>query len=227
MQAQIEYSQSTLMNKLRVFLADDHEVVRAGLKLLISAQPDMEVVGEAGDGETAWREVKALRPDIVIMDVSMPQMNGALATERLKVDCPEVKVVALSAHTDEVHVRQLLAAGAVGYVLKRTIAEELTNAIRTVQNGGTYLDPAVAGAIVGGYVNPAFKIKGDAALSTREHEVMLDVARGYTNKEIGERLHISVKTVEGHKSSIMDKLGFQSRAELVRHALRQGWLRDE
>jgi chemotaxis response regulator CheB len=97
MQAQIEYSQSTLMNKLRVFLADDHEVVRAGLKLLISAQPDMEVVGEAGDGESAWREVKELRPDIVIMDVSMPQMNGALATERLKVDCPEVKVVALSA----------------------------------------------------------------------------------------------------------------------------------
>jgi DNA-binding NarL/FixJ family response regulator len=124
-------------------------------------------------------------------------------------------------------VRQLLAAGAVGYVLKRTIAEELTNAIRTVQNGGTYLDPAVAGAVVGGYVNPAFNLKGDGKLSAREHEVMLDVARGYTNKEIAERLHISVKTVEGHKSSIMDKFGFQSRAELVRHALRQGWLRDE
>lgn len=216
-----------MMNILRIFLADDHEVVRAGLKLLVNAQPDMEVVGEASDGETAWREIKAMRPDVAIMDVSMPQMNGAQATERLKVDCPQVKVVALSAHADEVHVRQLLAAGAVGYVLKRTIAEELTNAIRIVVNGGTYLDAAVAGAIVGDYINPTINPKVDAKLSPREQEVLLDVARGYTNKEIGERLHISVKTVETHKANVMHKHDFHSRAEIVRYALRRGWLKDE
>lgn len=214
------------MTKLRVLLADDHAVVRDGLKLLVNAQPDMEVVGEAGDGSTACREAKALRPDIVVMDVSMPEMNGAQATERLKVSCPNIKVVALTAHSDEAHVRQLLASGASGYVLKNTISEELTNAIRAVAAGGIYLDPAIAGTVVGGYVNLSFSPKGVENLSAREHEVLVEVARGYTNKEIAERLHLSVKTIEGHKSHVMEKLGFASRAELVRYALQQGWLQE-
>ncbi len=216
------------MNKLRVFLADDHAVVRDGLKLLVNAQPDMEVVGEAGDGDTAWRQVKALQPDVVVMDVSMPELNGAQATERLKVLCPHIKVVALTAHADDAHVRQLLTAGATGYVLKRTVSEELIKAIRGVMSGGTYLDPAVAGAVVGGYVDHAFnQIKGAQSLSGREQEVLLEVARGYTNKEIAERLSLSVKTIEGHKARIMEKLDLQSRADIVRYALQQGWLQDE
>jgi two-component system response regulator NreC len=215
------------MKKLRVFLADDHAVVREGLKLLVNSQADMEVVGEAGDGNAAFREAQALEPDVVVMDVSMPQLNGAQATERLKVVCPHIKVVALSAFADEMHVRQLLASGASGYVLKRTVAEELTKAIRTVESGGTYLDPAVAGAVVAGYTNHVFTCKGADSLSEREREVLLEVARGYTNKEIGEHLHLSVKTVEGHKSRILEKLDLQSRADIVRYALRQGWLKDE
>ena len=225
------------MKKLRIFLADDHAVVREGLKLLVNAESDMEVVGEAGDGDTAWREVKTLQPDVVVMDISMPQMNGAQATERLKVLCPDVKVVALSAYADEAHVRQLLTAGAVGYVIKRTIAGELTKAIRAVADGGVYLDPNIAGKVVDGFVNLAFRTKGDANLafspkgdanlSPREHEVLLDVARGYTNKEISERLHISVKTVEGHKARILEKLDLKSRADIVRYTLQQGWLQDE
>lgn len=213
--------------KLRVLLADDHAVVRAGLKMLIAAQPDMEVVGEAGDGEAAWRAGQTLQPDIILMDVSMPELNGAQATERLKVSCPNIKIIALSAHADEIHVRQLLAAGASGYVLKRTIAEELTKAVRVVARGGTYLDPAVAGKIVGGYVDPASSGSAVNDLSVREQQVLLDVARGYTNKEVAERLNLSVKTIEGHKARIMTKIDVTSRAGIVRYALRQGWLQDE
>jgi two-component system response regulator NreC len=215
------------MNKLRVYLADDHAVVRQGLRLLVSAQADMEVVGEAGDGNTAFREAQTLQPDVVVMDVSMPELNGAQATERLKVACPNIRVVALTAHADEVHVRQLLAAGASGYVLKRTAAEELTRAIRAVANGDTYLDPAVAGKVVDHYVNPAFTLKGADSLTEREQEVLLEVARGYANREVAERLHLSVKTVEGHKARILDKLDLRSRADIVRYALQQGWLQDE
>jgi two-component system response regulator NreC len=212
--------------KLRVFLADDHAVVRAGLKLLISAQSDMEVIGEAGDGSTAVHEARTLLPDVVVMDVSMPELNGVQATERLKNVCPDIKIVVLSAYSDAAHVRQLLASGASSYVLKRTASEELIRAIRTVAQGGVYLDPAVAGAVVMGYARPA-EVKDASTLSPREYEVLLDVVHGYTNKEIADRLHLSVKTVEGHKTRIMEKLDLRSRAELVRYALRQGWLQDE
>jgi DNA-binding NarL/FixJ family response regulator len=215
------------MKKIRVFLADDHAVVRDGLKLLVNGQADMEVIGEAGDGNSAWREARALQPDIVVMDVSMPELNGAQATERLMATCPSIKVIALTAHSDAAHVRQLLASGASGYILKNTVSEELTNAIRTVVAGGMYLDPAIAGKVASGFVNLAFSPKGVETLSTREHEVLVDVARGYTNKEIAERLHLSVKTIEGHKARAMEKLGFHSRAEVVRYALGQGWLQNE
>lgn len=215
------------MDLLRVFIADDHALVRAGIKMLIESQSDMEVVGEAGNGEDAWRMARELNPDIVVMDVSMPQLNGAQATERLKTICPHIKVLALSAYQDEAHIRQLLASGASGYVLKKAIAEELTMAIRTVARGGVHLDPTIAGKVVGGYVNPTTVETGDASLSAREKEVLMLIAYGHANREIAQKLHLSVKTVEGHKSRIMAKLSFQSRADLVRYALRQGWLQDE
>ena len=215
------------MDSLRIFIADDHNVVRAGIKLLIDSQPDMGVIGEAGDGESAFRQARVLNPDVVVMDISMPQLNGLQATERLKELCPQIKVVVLSAYEDEAHIRQLLASGASGYVLKRAIAEELTMAIRTVARGGVHLDSSIAGKVVGGYVNPVTVQTGDASLSPREKEVLMLIAWGHTNREIAQKLHLSVKTVEGHKSRLMIKLNFQSRADLVRYALSRGWLQQE
>lgn len=212
--------------RLRVFIADDHALVREGLKMLISTQSDMEVVGEAGDGEVAFRLARELRPDVVVMDVSMPEVNGAQATERLRAACPKVKVLALSAYQDEAHVRQLLASGAVGYVLKKAVADELAGAIRAVSRGqiflDSHLDPMVVARLTG-----KDEADGDAALSPREREVLMLTAWGHTNKEIAAKLHLSVKTVEGHKTRLMEKLELESRAELVRYALRRGWLRDE
>ena len=211
--------------KLRVFLADDHAVVREGLKALVNAQPGMEVTGEAGDGKTTCVQVKKLQPDVVVMDVSMPEMNGAQATELLKRDCPNVKVLALTVHEDKGYLRQLLEAGASGYVLKRAAAEELIHAIRTVADGGTYLDPALAGKVVKDFVQqPTGQAAGE--LSEREVSVVSLIAAGYSNKEVAVRLDLSVKTVETYKSRSLEKLGLHSRADLVRYALQRGWLRE-
>jgi DNA-binding NarL/FixJ family response regulator len=214
------------MAKLRVYLADDHAVVRAGLKALIDAQPEMEVIGEAGDGRTVCEQVQESQPDVVVMDVSMPVLNGAQATARLKQACPHVKVLALTVHEDKGYLRLLLEAGASGYVLKRAAAEELIHAIRTVAGGGVYLDPALAGKVVGSFVRaPAGKgVPGIAELSEREAEVVRLIAEGYSNKEIASRLSLSVKTVETYKARSLEKLGLDSRADLVRYALQRGWL---
>lgn len=213
--------------KLRIYLADDHSVVREGLRLLVNAQSDMEVIGEAGDGETAWRDARELQPDILVMDISMPNLNGLHATERLKATCPDIKVVVLSAYSDAAHVRQLLASGAKSYVLKQTAAEELIRAIRVVAGGGVFLDPFIAGKVVEGCVNPASLDKGPESLSERELEVLIKIARGHTNAEIADQLHISIKTVETHKSRFLQKLDLQTRADIVSYALKQGWLHNE
>lgn len=216
------------MSKLRIFLADDHAVVREGLKALVNAQPDMEVIGEAGNGRAAWQQAQALQPDVVLMDVSMPEMNGARATERLKQACPEVKVLALTMHENKVYLRQLLQAGASGYVLKRAASEELIRAIRTVATGKVYLDPVLAGKVVDSFL---LRQSTDAApqfndLSERETEVLRLIAWGHSNKEIAAQLDISVKTVETYKARLMEKLDLRSRADIVRYALHQGWLQD-
>jgi two-component system response regulator NreC len=216
------------MTKLRIFLADDHAVVREGLKSLVNARPDMEVIGEAADGRMAWEQARECQPDIVVMDLSMPQLNGAQATARLKQACPQVKVLALTVHADKGYVQQLFQAGASGYVLKLTAAEELIHAIRIVAAGGVYLDPTVARKIVSDYTRqPA---SGDALqgshLSERETEVLCLTAKGYSNKEIAAQLDLSVKTVETYKARLMEKLELRSRVDIVRYALRQGWLQD-
>jgi DNA-binding NarL/FixJ family response regulator len=214
--------------KLRVYLADDHAVVREGLKVLINAQPDMEVTGEAGEGKTACLQIQAHQPNVAIMDVSMPEMSGAQATEQLKRTCPTVKILALTVHEDKGYLRQLLEAGAAGYMLKRAAAEELIHAIRTVAEGGVYLDPAIAAKVVGSFVrHPAQGgLSVGADLSERETEVIRLVAAGHTNKEIASHLALSVKTVETYKIRSMDKLGLHSRADLVRYALQSGWLQN-
>jgi DNA-binding NarL/FixJ family response regulator len=220
--------EKTATAELRVFLADDHVVVREGLKALINSQPGMKVIGEAGDGLDACERASALRPDVVVMDVSMPRLTGSQATERLRLECPQIKVLALTVHEDKGYIRQLLAAGAAGYVLKRAAAEELIRAIRVVAGGGVYLDPTMAGKVVGGFVRRT----GDgttpngAALSEREVEVARLTAAGHSNKEIAARLELSVKTVETYRARGMEKLGLKSRAELVRYAIQQGWLQD-
>lgn len=216
------------MANLRILLADDHAVVREGLKALINAQPGMEVSGEAADGRNACRLARTLRPGVVILDVSMPEMNGAEAAEELRRDCPEVRVLALTVHEDKGYLLRLLAAGAAGYVLKGAAAEELIHAIRTVAAGGVYLDPTVAGKVVGGFVrHPAgTPAPGGGDLSDREAEVVRLVAAGYSNKEIAGRMTLSVKTVETYKARSMEKLGLRSRVDIVRYALHRGWLQN-
>jgi len=215
------------MSTLRVVLADDHEVVRAGLRALVEATPEMEVVGEAADGAEAVARARTLAPDVVVMDVSMPGMDGAEATERIARDSPGVKVIALTAHDDRAHLMRLLQAGAAGYVLKRAAADELVRAIRTVGSGGTYVDPVLAGALLRRSAQP-FQAQSAAApaesLSEREEEVLRRLAWGESNKEIAHRLGISTKTVETYKARITDKLGLRSRTEMVRYALQRGWL---
>ena len=214
------------MAKLQIFLADDHVVVREGLKALINAQPDMLVIGEAGDGQTAWQQARDCHPDVVIMDITMPELNGVQATEQLKRACPTIKMLALSVHDDTSYLRQLLAAGAAGYILKHAAADDLIRAIRLVAAGGVYLDPALAGHVVARYVRVpavASALLG-TDLSERETEVVQRIAQGYSNKEIGTQLNLSVKTVETYRARAMDKLGLESRAALVRYALERGWL---
>jgi DNA-binding NarL/FixJ family response regulator len=216
------------MTEVRVFLADDHAVVREGLKAMINTQSGIKVVGEASDGLTACEQVMELKPDVVVMDVSMSGLTGSQATERLKKECPLVKVLALTVHEDKGYIRQLLAAGAAGYVLKRAAPEELVHAIRVVAAGGVYLDPTMAGKVVGGFVQRSTLDKSatNMTLSDRETEVARLTAAGHSNKEIATRLELSVKTVETYRARGMEKLGLQSRADLVRYAVQQGWLKD-
>jgi DNA-binding NarL/FixJ family response regulator len=217
------------MDKLRVLLADDHAMIRDGVKALINGESDMEVVGEASDGREAWHKVKSLQPDILILDITMPDLNGVQATERIKRDAPKAKVLILTAHEDKGFLQQVLQAGASGYMLKRAASAELIRAIRFVAAGGVYIDPEIASKIVTSYVGRQSSResvqRGD--LSEREEEVLRLVAWGHSNKEIAVRLNISVKTVEGHKSKIMEKLGLKNRVEVVRYALHRGWLQDQ
>jgi Response regulator containing a CheY-like receiver domain and an HTH DNA-binding domain len=216
------------MSKLRIILADDHKLIREGLRMLVNSQADMEVVGEADNGRIAITLTHELQPDVVVMDVSMPELNGLKATERLKELFPSIKILTLTRHMDEGYLKQLLEAGASGYVLKRSASEELVRAIHTVVNGQTYLDPAMmeqfVGNVIGRRAARGSPAKGD--LSPREEEVLRLIAWGHLSKEVAARLQISIKTVEAHKTNGMQKLGMKSRIDLVHYALLQGWLKD-
>ncbi len=217
------------MKKIRVFLAEDHITVREGLKLLVNAQPDMEVIGEAGDGRSAVALARQLQPDVVVMDVSMPELNGLKATEQLKQACPALPVLALTRYSDSGYLQQLLAAGASGYVLKQSAAAELLRAIRVLADGSNYLDPGITQKVVASFAGrqPGPGDQAQAALSAREAEVLRLIALGYSNKEVAAQLQISVKTVEAHKANGMKKLGVTSRIGIVRYAILQGWLRED
>ena len=216
------------MNKLRVFLADDHAVLREGLRMLVNSQPDMECVGEAADGRAAVAGVRELLPDVAVLDVSMPELNGLQATERIRQCCPDARILTLTRHTDDGYLQRLLKAGVSGYVLKQSASAVLLGAIRAVARGQTFLDPAITNKIVGGYVaKSAAKGQGPQnEPSEREREVLRLIAWGHSNKEIAAHLDLSVKTVEVHKANAMRKLGMCSRIDIVRYALLQGWLQD-
>jgi DNA-binding NarL/FixJ family response regulator len=214
------------MDRLRILLADDHKMIREGLKMLVNAEPDMEVVGEANNGWAAIALALELKPDVVVMDVSMPELNGLKTTQKLKELFPEIKVIALTRHKDDSYVHELLHAGASGYVLKLSAGDELVRAIRTVVEGKTYIDPEVMESIVEAAVARK-TTSGPAAereLSSREEEVLRHTALGYSNKEIATQLKISVRTVEVHKAKAMQKLDMKSRIDIVRYAILKGWL---
>lgn len=218
----------SIMEKLRILLAEDHETVRAGVRMLIEAQPDMTVVGEAGNGDIAIKMAGELIPDIIVMDISMPGLNGLKATKKVKQINPQIKILTLTRHTDDGYLQQLLAAGANGYVLKQSAPAELINAIRAVGAGKNYLDPTMTERVMGGYVRQATALSNASKvqISARESEVVRLIAWGHSNKEIAAQLEISVKTVEAHKSNAMRKLGIASRIDIVRYAILQGWLED-
>lgn len=217
------------MSSLRIFLADDHETVREGLRLIINAQADMNVVGEANNGRDAISLACELKPDVLVMDVSMPELNGLKAAAKLKRIAPDIKILTLTRHTDEAYLKELLQAGVSGYVLKQSVSTELLNAIRAVAAGGNYLDPAITGKVFGSYAGKGKRRRGEtlgSQLTDRESDVLRQIALGYSNKEIGERLDISVKTVEAHKANALKKLDMRSRIDIVRYAILQGWLQD-
>ena len=211
------------MGKVRVLVVDDHAVVRAGLRAILDSDARLEVVGEAVDGADGCTQAAALRPEIVIMDVSMPALNGADATRRVLAVSPDSSVIALTAHDEPPYVRELLNAGARGYVLKRALVEHLVRAIHVVRDGGLFLDPALAEQPAAPAAPAPAVMSAD--LTLREVEVATMTARGHTNAEIGAELKLSVKTVETHKARLMTKLGLRTRAQLVRYALYRGWLR--
>ncbi|MFN7935551.1 MAG: response regulator transcription factor [Bryobacteraceae bacterium] len=206
--------------KIRILLADDHAVVRKGFQFILAAQPDFAVVGEAANGQEAVDLAKSLQPDVVVMDVSMPELNGIEATRRIGEVAPKARVLALSMHRDSVYVREILRAGARGYILKDAQESELLGAVRSVGKGEGYLSPAVSDAVLNDYrkhvTDPV------DLLTTREREVLQHIAEGKTNKEIAALLGLSVYTVEAHRGRVMEKLNLHSTGELVRFALRNG-----
>jgi two-component system NarL family response regulator len=209
---------------IRIYLAEDHQIVRDGLRSILARETDLEVVGEASDGRAAVEEAGTLLPDVVIMDVSMPELNGFEATRLIRAKHPDSRVIALSAHADKQYVLGMLKAGASGYVCKDSACEELVNAIRSVNLGRKYVSPQVAGIIVDGYVRDG-GVGGPQApsqLGPRERQVVQLLAEGHSSKEIAGRMHIAMRTVESHRRNIMRKLMLHSVAELTKYALREG-----
>ena len=215
----------TANDVIRVVIVDDHAVVRSGLKLLLSAEPDLEVVGEAGNARDAVFEVRAQKPDVVLLDVVMPGESGIEAVPKLLHESPETKVLVLSMQDDPNYVREAFAAGASGYVLKEAADAEVVDAIRQVADGGSYVHPVLGARMVAADARAKAAAAADP-LSDREREVLTLLALGHTNQEIAKQLYISVRTAETHRAHIMRKLGLETRAALVRYAIAHGLLAD-
>lgn len=223
--ARVNGMPSSKAGKIRVLLADDHAIVREGVKRILTAEPDLEVVGEAEDGLQAVEQAKKLKPDVAVLDISMPGINGIEATKQIKAALPNTNTLALTMHSDDSYVFQLLKAGASGYVLKRAAATDLVQAIRAARRGEAFLYPSVAKAVVADYLKRLESGEGRETydgLTDREKEILTLVAEGATNQEIAQKLYISVKTVQTHRAHIMEKLNLHDRTMLVRYAIRKG-----
>jgi two-component system, NarL family, response regulator LiaR len=214
------------MAKIRIFLAEDHAVVREGIAELIGRESDMEVVGEAGNGEESIRMVKQLRPDIVLMDIGMPGLNGVEATRQIRDSAPQIKVLVLTAYDNPEFVTAMIEAGAVGYLLKSVRGKELTNAIRSAQEGESVLHPSIAKVVFSQIRSPQQRVSHEKpdVLSERELQVLRKGADGLSNKQIATQLNIGPRTVQTHWRNIFDKLGVYSRTEAIVYCLRKGWL---
>ena len=216
------------MAKIRILIADDHALLREGIRAILSREPDLEVVGEAADGREAVERSKTLQPDIVLMDIAMPGLGGLEAALELKRDCPRVKVLVLTQYEDREYVSRFLKAGAAGYVLKKAVGAELASAVRSASKGGLVLDPQVAREALR---EPEPQGTGDGsdpydALTDREKQVLKLVAEGKSNKEVAALLGVSVKTAMSHRERVMEKLGLHNRTDLIRFALKKGVIRD-
>lgn len=218
-------------SKIRVLIADDHAILRAGLKMLVNAQADMEVVAQAPDGEKAVQAARETKPDVALLDLTMPGVGGMKALQEMARSCRTTRVLVLTMHDDPAYLRSVLAAGAAGYLLKQTVDTELLAAIRAVHRGGTYVDPSLANVLV----QDVLEKRGTKArskrpvniLSEREQQVLKFVAQGYSSQEIAKRIFVSVKTVETYRARVADKLGLRTRSGLVRYAVRMGLLAAE
>jgi DNA-binding NarL/FixJ family response regulator len=213
---------------LRIVLADDHVTVRQGLKLLIDAEPDMVVVAEAGDGETAVQKSLAAGADVVVMDISMPGMNGLAAARALLEAQPDARIVTLTRHVDQAYLQELLRAGVCGYVLKRSAPTELLQAIRAVAQGGQFIDSSLTARVTAGFIGATGSgAKPTTDLTDREAQVLRLIAAGHAHKEIAARLSLSAKTVDAHKANAMRKLNLHGRIDVIKYAVLQGWLDTE
>ena len=213
------------MAPIRIILVDDHEIVRAGLRMLLQTQPDMEIVAEASSGTEAVALARTHQPDVVLMDVTMQDMNGIEATRQLKASSPSAAILALTIHEEEEYFFQMLSAGASGYIPKRAAPDDLLRAIHTVYQGEVFLHASVASALVKDFLERGGRTTQEAEISNlteREQEVLTLIAEGLTNKQIGERLEISPRTVARHRDNITHKLNLSSRAELTRYAIQKG-----
>jgi len=220
-----------LTHKIRVMIADDHAILRAGLKMLVNAQADMEVVSEASDGEKAAETARKTRPDVALLDLTMPRVGGMKALEKMARDCRETRVLVLTMHDDPAYLRSALAAGASGYLLKRAVDAELIAAIRAVHRGGIFVDPRLAGILVQDVLVKGKTKAGSTRpvniLSHRELQVLALVARGYTSAEIAKQIFVGVKTIETYRSRLAEKLGLRTRRDVIRFAVQMGLLTPE
>jgi two-component system response regulator NreC len=213
------------MAKIRILIADDHSIVREGVRMILAGQEDFEVVGEASTGREALERARDLKPDVVVMDISMPDMTGIQATGKIRKELPQVQVLGLTMHEEDSYVFELLKVGAAGYVLKRAAAEDLVSAVRAAHRGEAFLYPSVARMVVQDFLQRATAREREQALdglTEREREVLTLIAEGLTNQEIARKLFISIKTVQTHRAHIMEKLNLHDRTELVRYAIRKG-----
>ncbi len=215
--------------KIRVFLADDHVCVRDGIKRLINEESDMTVIAEADNGASLLEQCKKLHPDVIVLDISMPGMNGVEVARQLKPLSPKSKTLVLTIHDSTAYLRQMLEAGVAGYLVKTATSEELIHAIRSVAKGGTFIDPMLAERLAAPLRqkgNERDSIVSDSELSERERDVIKMIAQGYSGKQIADHLNVSRKSIDTYKMRAMEKLGLDSRTEIVRHAFGQGWLED-